>query len=175
MDLYRVLLKPWCEQHALPLPSVSTIGRIIQAAPDKMRLCPTRVDSRGRPKPPRARKPRRPKGVTTAPMELFACDTVERIQNGIRRYVFTFTLCNRKLAAWLVFYNTKRPQQALALQAPASSLFTSRPECQMLWTYTQDAPLPDPSGFPRTTQTPPSAQTAPPQRCHHRTHGTIRL
>ncbi len=41
-----------------------------------------------------------------------------------------------KRADWLVFNNTERPHQALALQSPVQSLCTNRPECQMLWTYT---------------------------------------
>ncbi len=49
----RVLLEPWCAQHGIALPSVSTIGRIICRAPDKMRHTPCRIDSRGRVKPPR--------------------------------------------------------------------------------------------------------------------------
>ena len=35
-----VLRGPWCEEHGLPRPSVSTIGRIIARAPDKMRFAP---------------------------------------------------------------------------------------------------------------------------------------
>ncbi|WP_236584452.1 MULTISPECIES: hypothetical protein [unclassified Nitratiruptor] len=45
------LLKPFCEERGLKTPSESTIGRIIAKAPDKMRLFPYRVDSKGRVKP----------------------------------------------------------------------------------------------------------------------------
>ena len=77
-------------QQRLPLPSVSTIGRIIARQPDKMRLIPQRLDSRGRPKPfTRNRKNRKPKGLQSKPLQLFACDTITRIQHGIRRGLFT--------------------------------------------------------------------------------------
>ncbi len=56
-------LEPWCERHGLATPSVSTIGRIIAAALDKMRRIPQRLDARGRRRPyrriNRLRRPRR--------------------------------------------------------------------------------------------------------------------
>jgi transposase-like protein len=65
-----VLLAPWCREQGIALPSVSTIGRIIARAPDKMRFCPPRLDARGRIRPMRGRpKPRKPQGVKTAPLE----------------------------------------------------------------------------------------------------------
>jgi transposase InsO family protein len=86
-----VLLAPWCAQHGIALPSVSTIGRIIARAPDKMRHAPRRIDSRGRAKPLRRQtKPRKPKQVSARPLEVVACDTIERIRDGIRRYIITF-------------------------------------------------------------------------------------
>ena len=84
------LLAPWCREHGLPLPSVSTIGRIIAAAADKMRHAPARIDRRGRPKPVRRHpKPRKPRGVRTAPLQCLAVDTVERVRDGLRRYILT--------------------------------------------------------------------------------------
>lgn len=60
-----VLLAPWCAQHGIALPSVSTIGRIIARAPDKMRQAPSRIDRRGRSKPLRRHtKPRKPQQVS---------------------------------------------------------------------------------------------------------------
>jgi transposase-like protein len=41
-----VLLAPWCAQHGIALPSVSTIGRIIARAPDTMRHALSRIDRR---------------------------------------------------------------------------------------------------------------------------------
>jgi len=59
-----VLLEPWCAQHGIALPSVSTIGRIIARAPDKMRHAPSRINSRGQAKPLRRHsKPKKPKQV----------------------------------------------------------------------------------------------------------------
>jgi transposase InsO family protein len=86
-----VLLAPWCQEKGIALPSASTIGRIIARAPDKMRHTPTRLDTRGRHRPlKRHPKPRKPKGVRPAPFELLACDTIERIRDGLRRYLVTF-------------------------------------------------------------------------------------
>lgn len=85
-----VLLKPWCEQHGIRLPSVATIGRIIARAPDKMRHTPVRIDRLGRPKPLRRRiKPRKPKGAHLLSLQCLAVDTIERVRDGIKRYVLT--------------------------------------------------------------------------------------
>jgi hypothetical protein len=86
-----VLLGPWCARHGIALPSVSTIGRIIARAPDKMRHVPRRIDSRGQAKPLRRHtKPRKPKQVKAKALEGLACSTRERIRNGMRRYIVTF-------------------------------------------------------------------------------------
>jgi transposase-like protein len=45
------LLQPFCEERGFKTPSESTIGRIIAKDPNKMRLFPYRVDSKGRVKP----------------------------------------------------------------------------------------------------------------------------
>lgn len=55
-----------------------------------MRHAPVRIDRLGRPKPlRRATKPRKPKGVRTAPLQCLAVDTIERVRDGIKRYVLT--------------------------------------------------------------------------------------
>ncbi len=231
-----VLLQPWCTQQGRPLPSVSTIGRLIARAPDHMRQAPLRLDARGRPKPAaRPRKTRPPRPRPTQPLVLFACDTVVRLHAGLRRYVFTFldpysrfalawatatassrhaavgleALCallptppqfllsangaefhghfqqrldaygithwwtyprspkmnahverfnrtlqeqfvdyhedllvddlaafNRKLADWLLAYNTVLPHHSLGRQSPVQFLIHHQPECQMWWTHT---------------------------------------
>ena len=46
-------------------------------------------------------------------------------------------LFNRKLADWLVFYNTERPHHALGQQSPLSFLIQHQPECQRWWTHTR--------------------------------------
>ena len=52
---------------------------------------------------------------------------------------------NQELADWLVFYNTERPHQALAMLSPVQSLITNQPECDMLCTYMHDARMLSPS------------------------------
>ena len=47
-------------------------------------------------------------------------------------------LFNRKLADWLVFYNTERPHHSLGQQSPLSFLLKDQPECQRYWTHTKD-------------------------------------
>ncbi|MCM8750711.1 integrase core domain-containing protein, partial [Thermomicrobiaceae bacterium CFH 74404] len=49
-----------------------------------------RIDRRGRPKPVRRqRKPRKPRGARPAPLQCLAVDTVERVHDGLRRYILT--------------------------------------------------------------------------------------
>ena len=231
-----VLLRDWCAQRRLALPSVSTIGRIIAKDPHKMRHAPARISPTGRLKPLlRTRKTRKPKHCRPPPLALFACDTVMRLRDGIRRYLFTFidptsrfaiafaansatsrnttialealtdllpvqpqfllsdngsefmgdfhqrlnqlgivhwwtyprspkmnahcerfnrtiqeqfvdyhadllftdlALFNRKMAAWLVEYNTVIPHHSLGLQTPIQFLFQQLPQCQRYWTHT---------------------------------------
>jgi len=45
-------------------------------------------------------------------------------------------LFNRKLADWLVLYNTARPHHSLGRQSPLSFLLQHQPECQGYWTHT---------------------------------------
>ena len=118
-----VLLAPWCQQHGMALPSVSTIGRIIARAPDKMRFAPARIDARGRSKPLRRQpKPRKPKGAATAPLECLATDTIERIRDGLRRYLVTFIDPASRLAfAFAIPSKSARHTQA-ALQATLALL-----------------------------------------------------
>jgi hypothetical protein len=46
-------------------------------------------------------------------------------------------LFNRKLADWLVFYNTERPHHSLGQLSPLSFLMKDQPECQRYWTHTR--------------------------------------
>ena len=90
-DKLQVLLRPWCRQQDIALPSVSAIGRIIARDPDKMRHAPIRLSTRGRHKPiPCKRKTRKPKGFKHQPLEVFVGDTVVRLRDGLRRCLFTF-------------------------------------------------------------------------------------
>jgi hypothetical protein len=48
-------------------------------------------------------------------------------------------LFNRKLADWLVFYNTERPHHSLSQQSPLSFLLQHQLECQRDWTHTESS------------------------------------
>lgn len=86
------LLKPWCAAQDLALPSVSTIGRIIARAPDKMRHTPCRL---------------------LKPLQVLACDTIERIRDGLRRYLVTFTDPASRLAFALPSKHARPTARAL--------------------------------------------------------------
>ena len=87
-----ILLKPWCEQNNLPCPSVSTIGRIIADAPDKMRFTPFRITRTGKMKPYRRQKvTRRPKAYKASTAgELVGLDAIERRLGSVKRYLLSF-------------------------------------------------------------------------------------
>ncbi|EIO7820806.1 transposase [Escherichia coli] len=87
-----VRLKPWCEQRYLACPSVSTIGRMIAAAHDKMRMIPVRLGSRGKALlvKKRSAKPRRPKHYRPVKTgELIGMDAIELRMGELRHYVIT--------------------------------------------------------------------------------------
>lgn len=236
-----VMLKPWCEENNLTLPSESTIGRVISRDKDKMRLFPQRIDSKGRIKlKKKVVKNRKPKGLKASPMHLWAVDTIQRVTAGMRRYIMTMIdpnsriafavaiptkhtthtakvlealidgvtndmnssdkfsilsdngsefkkdfdkllqdrnlthywtyprspkmnahnerfnrtlqeqfvdynddllfsdmdLFNKKMADWLIGYNTKIPHHSLQMKTPVEYLIETTPQCQMLWTNT---------------------------------------
>lgn len=90
-DKLYVLLRPFSEQHRLPRPSVSTIGRIIKDC-GGLRTFPRKVYHNGRIAPLRRKKVlRKPKDFKARyEGHLVALDTVERFVHGLRRYVITF-------------------------------------------------------------------------------------
>ncbi len=113
-----VLLRPWCAQQNLALPSVSTLGRLTARAPDKLRHAPSRLAARDRPKPvARPRKARPPKGIRHGPLQVFACDTVVRLQAGLRRYLFTFIDPHTHFAVAFAAATPSSRQATLALDA----------------------------------------------------------
>ena len=117
-DKLQVILRPWCAESGIALPSASTIGRIIARAPDKMRTHPVRIDPRGRLKPlGRSAKPRKPKQASLKPLACLATDTVEIIRDGIRRYITTFIdPVSRFAFAWASpSKHAKHTQHALTL------------------------------------------------------------
>ena len=122
------LLADWCRQHAIPLPSVSTIGRIIAKDPHQMRHAPTRLSHKGRRKPVRRnRKNRQPKGQKHPPLSVFACDTVIRVRDGIRRYLFTFIDPNSRFAIAFAARSPSSRQATFALEALCQLLPTPPP------------------------------------------------
>ncbi len=93
------LLKPWCAENNLPVISESTIGRVIANDKDKMRFAPYRIDSKGRVKPKKRNfKNRKPKNLKTKAMHLWAVDTIQRVSDGMRRYIMTLIDPNSRIA-----------------------------------------------------------------------------
>jgi hypothetical protein len=83
----------FCEEHHYALPSVSTLGRLIAGAPDKMRKSPLKLTPQGRIKKyQRSKVTRKPKGYTAkAPGECVALDSIERRLGSLKRYLVTLT------------------------------------------------------------------------------------
>ena len=85
----KVLLTSFGRAQGIVIPSDRTLGRIIASAPDRMRHAPARLDPKGRVK--RVRKTvrtRKPKGFrATRPGACVGFDSIERIRDGMRRYV----------------------------------------------------------------------------------------
>jgi transposase InsO family protein len=83
-------LVPFCQKHRLPLPSVSTIGRMISSAPDKMRTSAYRINSKGQRRSISKEKvTRKPKGLTLKPLECLAFDSIVRQRQGMKRFILT--------------------------------------------------------------------------------------
>jgi len=93
------MLKPWCKEKGLSMLSESTIGRVIAKDKDKMRITPYRIDRNGKVKPKtRKFKNRKPKNLKAKPMHLWAVDTIQKVSNGIRRYIMTMIDPNSRIA-----------------------------------------------------------------------------
>jgi transposase InsO family protein len=86
-----VILAPFCSLNNLPLPSVSTIGRIIKDC-GGLRLYPKKVRHNGKIVPFKRKKVlRKPKDFKPEYAgHLVALDTIERFVHGCRRYIITF-------------------------------------------------------------------------------------
>ncbi|MFH0770382.1 MAG: integrase core domain-containing protein [Candidatus Peregrinibacteria bacterium] len=87
----QILLARFCRRSALPVPSASTVGRII-ADLGGLRIFPQKVSHFGKVKKVNRQKVlRKPKDFkATHPGHCVALDTIERFINGCRRYVVTF-------------------------------------------------------------------------------------
>jgi len=113
-----VILKPWCEENNIVIPSESTIGRIIARDKNKMRLVPNRIDSKGKIKLKKKDiKTRKPKGLTTAPMHLWAVDTIQKVSNGIRRYIMTLIDPHSRIAFAVAIPSKHTTHTATVLEA----------------------------------------------------------
>lgn len=94
-----VMLIGWCNINNIHLPSESSIGRIIASAQDKMRLVPQRIDRLGSVKTiKRVFKDRKPKGLKTKPMTMWAVDTIQKQSNNLKRYLLTMIDPNSRIA-----------------------------------------------------------------------------
>ena len=81
---------PFCQEHSLILPSVSTVGRIIAKAPNKLRSSAVHINAKGQRKRfTKEAVTRKPKGVVLKPLECLAFDTIIRQREGIKRYILT--------------------------------------------------------------------------------------
>ena len=101
-DKLRILIRPLCEKNRLPVPSVSTIGRLIKDC-GGLRMFPQKVRHNGKVVPLKRKKViRKPKDFKTEYAgHLVALDTVERFVHGLRRYIITFEDIHTRFAfAW---------------------------------------------------------------------------
>lgn len=90
-DKLRIILTPFCTKNNLPLPSVSTIGRIMKDC-GGLRTFPQKVRHNGKIVPIKRKKViRKPKDFKAEYAgHCVALDTVERFVHGLRRYIITF-------------------------------------------------------------------------------------
>ncbi len=98
----QILLARFCRRNQLPIPSVSTVGRIIKDL-GGLRIFPQKVSHFGKIKRANRQKVlRKPKDFkATHPGHCVAFDTIERFIHGIRRYIITFEdLYSRFGFAW---------------------------------------------------------------------------
>ena len=101
-DKLHILINPFCEQHNLPHPSVSTIGRLIKDL-GGLRIFPQKISHFGKIKSiKRTKKLRKPKGFKPKyPGHLVEIDTIVKFVFGVRCYVITFIdVYSRFTFAW---------------------------------------------------------------------------
>ncbi len=115
--LYHIL-KPWCKENNLDMISESTIGRIIAKDKDKMRITPLRIDRNGKAKPKKRKfKKRKPKNLKSKPMHLWAVDTIQKVSNGIRRYIMTLVDPHSRIAFAVALPSKHSKHTAKVLEA----------------------------------------------------------
>ncbi|MER3466643.1 MAG: hypothetical protein C4340_05905, partial [Armatimonadota bacterium] len=110
-------LAAWCRRQGLGCPSVRTIGRLIAAAPDKMRHAPRRVSRFPQGRLGRRPRTRKPKGYRPAcPGDCLALDTIERWRDGEPRYVITCIDLASRFSFALAFRSRSSAHAALTLR-----------------------------------------------------------
>ena len=119
------MLKPWCEAKNLSLPCESTIGRVIAKDKNKMRMIPYRIDRNGKIKQKKREiKNRKPKGLKTNPMHLWAVDTIQRVSLGIKKYIMTMIDPNSRIAFAVAIPSKHTIHTAKVLEALIDGLNT---------------------------------------------------
>lgn len=83
-----------------------------------MRLTPLKIDRNGKVKiTKRVFKNRKPKKFKTKPLQTFALDTIQIVNNGIKRYILTMIDLNIKIAYVTSMPSKNTKYTALALKA----------------------------------------------------------
>jgi hypothetical protein len=118
-----------------------------------MRVTPHNIDRNGKVKiKKREFKTRKPKNLQTKPMHLWAVDTIQRVSNGVRKYIMTLIDPNSRIA-FAVAIPTKHtkytakvlealidglniPHHSLQMKTPVQYLLNTNPQCHMYWTST---------------------------------------
>lgn len=120
------VLKPFCKDNNLKLPSESTIGRIISRDENKMRIIPNRIDRNGKIKIKKKEiKTRKPKGLKTPPMHLWTVDTIQKVNNGLRGYIMTLIDPNSRIAFAVAIPTKHTIHTAKVLEALIDGLYST--------------------------------------------------
>ena len=84
-----------------------------------MRVTPYRIDNKGRVKYKKRRsfKNRKPKNLKSKPMHLWAVDTIQRVSDGIRRYIMTIVDPNSRIAFAIALPSKHSKHTARAIEA----------------------------------------------------------
>ena len=134
-----VILKEWCAKKGLHTPSESTIGRVISRDENKMRMFPYRIDSQGKTKPKKREiRNRKPKGLKSKPMHLWAVDTIQRVSIGIRRYIMTMIDPNSRIAFAVAIPSKHAKNTAKALEALIDGLSYNADESRCKYSILSD-------------------------------------
>jgi len=108
-------VRRFCQERALTVPSVRTIGRLIADAPDKMRFAARRQSRFYQGRVQRRTRDRKPKGYRPEqPGDCLTWDSIERRLAGGRRYLITSTDLSSRFAFALATRGLSSTYAALA-------------------------------------------------------------